>query len=138
VPPVEKELLNLHEHMCSLPSSYLPKLTKVPPVEKELLTLHEHMSQVAPWSTWAGRNSGVNTCTHEGLAVPSLQVAPWSTWAKLTKVSPVEKELLTLHEHMCSLPSSYLLKLTKVPPVEKELLTLHEHICSLPSSFLPK
>jgi hypothetical protein len=37
--------------------------------------------QVAPWSTWAGRNSGVNTCAHEGLAVPSPQVAPWSTWS---------------------------------------------------------
>ena len=28
-------------------------------------------------------------------------------------------------------PSSYLPKLTKVPPVQKELLTLHEHMCSL-------
>jgi hypothetical protein len=80
--------------------------------------------------SWAhGRNLGVNTCAHERLAVPSVQVEPWSTWAgrnsaMLTKVPPVQKELLTVHEHMCSLPSSYLPKLTKVPPVEKELLTL--------------
>jgi hypothetical protein len=82
VPPVKKELLTLHEHMCSLPSSYLPKLTKVPHVEKELLTLHKHMCpslQVAPSSIWEGRNSGVNRCAHEGLAVPSPQVAPSST-----------------------------------------------------------